>query len=107
MNTKLIKNIFQRSFSVATLVLITTVVYVVLTKDTNHWNGLEEADDDTLLKKITNRFYYSSMVYSTVGFGDITPKTRLARSLTNVQLIIVILNLIALFTVYKERIELE
>lgn len=37
----------------------------------------------------TNKVYYTVMTHSTTGFGDITPKSRLAKWLTTVHIILV------------------
>jgi len=52
-----------------------TIIYAAFYSDSSHWNGLDEENDSTLFKKIFNRFYFSVATQSSVGYGDISPKT--------------------------------
>jgi hypothetical protein len=48
-----------------------------------HFNGIDPKDDHTLAQKVGNRAYFTMMVVTTVGLGDITPKTLMARVITS------------------------
>ncbi len=50
--------------------------------------GLTQADSFTQSMNKVGAMYFTVTVFSTVGFGDITPKTDLARNLVTVQMII-------------------
>jgi len=50
--------------------------------DYTHWNGINKEDDDTISKKFFNRLYFVSSTYSTVGYGDISPKSTYCRFAT-------------------------
>jgi voltage-gated potassium channel len=60
--------------------------------------GLTEVDSFTQSMNKVGAMYLTVTVFSTVGFGDITPKTDLARSLVTVQMII---SLVVLGSVVK------
>ena len=102
-----VKKILKRTMSLISLVLVSTVMFMLFTYDTKHWNGLNEENDSTFPQKLHNRFYLCSMIYSTVGFGDITPKSRTAVIITNFQLLIVLLELVTIFTIYDKVVSLE
>ena len=71
-------------------------VYTVVLYDSAHWNGLSNENDNTLTQKIENRTYFSMTTLSTVGFGDISPKTMLARLIVASQMIFIIIGGISL-----------
>ena len=70
------------------IILIFTVIYAFF--DHNHWNGIEK-EDDRGFKRLFNRLYYSMVSWSTVGYGDITPKTVITRTIFIVQVVILLL----------------
>lgn len=74
----------------------TTVIIIILFAiiysffDHSHWKGIEE-HDDVGYKKLFNRLYYSTVSWSTVGFGDISPNSVITRSLFMSQIIILLI----------------
>ena len=60
------------------LMLVFTVVFCTLSDD--HWNGLDK-ENDTGFKFFINRLYFTSTTFSTVGYGDISPKSVTAKCL--------------------------
>ena len=52
-----------------------TLLFTIFGYETNEWNGIKENEDKTLLQKLFNRYYFTIVSFSTVGFGDITPNT--------------------------------
>jgi hypothetical protein len=44
-----------------------------------HFNGIPKEDDSSFLGKFFNRLYFSTVSMSTLGYGDITPKSPVAR----------------------------
>ena len=83
---------FQKVINVLTSLflvdLVMTCVYLFFCYDTDNWDVSEEHAGDSFLAKLFNRFYYSTMVSTTVGLGPIAPKSKLAKSLTLIQLYI-------------------
>ena len=91
-----------------TLVLLFAVLYLVALWDTSHWNGLSAEQDCTFWQKVGNRVYFSLATASTVGFGDISPKTILGRSLVSLEMLAVFMGTTAfvlneLIVAFKER----
>ena len=66
----------------------------------DHFNGIDLETDDGITY-ILNRVYYMVMTVSTVGYGDITPKSTLARLLTLGIIINVLLHVVYRFNVPK------
>lgn len=44
-----------------------------------HFNGIKKEDDETFVDKLFNRFYFSIVTGTTLGYGDISPKSKTAR----------------------------
>jgi hypothetical protein len=70
--------------------LFMTIIYLIFTYDSSHWSGEGKDDDDTLAKKAGNRFYYSTMISTTLGMGPISPTSFTAKFITTVQLYVMI-----------------
>ena len=91
-----------------TLVVLFAVLYLSLLWDTAHWNGLTAEQDCTFWQKLGNRVYFSLATASTVGFGDISPKTILGRSMVSLEMLAVFIGttsfvLNELIVAFKER----
>ena len=61
------------------VILFIAVVCLIFGWDTYHWKGIEDDDDVTLIDKFFNRLYFSFITFSTIGYGDITPKSKQMR----------------------------
>jgi hypothetical protein len=51
------------------------------------WNGIKE--DDKWYYKIIDAFYFSISTHTSLGYGDIIPKSRLIRIITSFHMIFV------------------
>tara|TARA_B100000902_G_C27264747_1_gene892859 strand:+ start:1260 stop:1550 length:291 start_codon:yes stop_codon:yes gene_type:complete len=80
--TTLLKNILVT-------VLSFTILFTIFGYESKDWNGIEEEKDKTLLQKLFNRFYFSMVSFSTIGLGDISPKTIILRSIMIIYMIFV------------------
>jgi hypothetical protein len=50
------------------------------TFDSAHWKGIEPEDDVNAFERFMTRLYFTSSTMSTVGYGDIVPKTHICRN---------------------------
>ena len=74
-----------------TITLIYGIIYYYLTRGENdHFNGLDSNST------IIDCFYFSFTTFSTVGYGDISPKSTLARCLVVSHQMIMLMDLISL-----------
>tara|TARA_B100000768_G_scaffold156814_1_gene154556 strand:- start:114 stop:425 length:312 start_codon:yes stop_codon:yes gene_type:complete len=83
------RHIITTIVTALTLVILFALLYLVVLWDTSHWNGLTAAQDCTFWQKVGNRVYFSLATASTVGFGDISPKTILGRSMVSLEMLAV------------------
>ena len=98
-NVRILMHYFLK---ILTILMFFTLLYMNL--DHTHWNGIAKNNDNTILKKFLNRLYFSSITLSTVGYGDITAKSRINMFITilfNVFVILIILEFIQMNIVIK------
>ena len=98
-NVRILMHYFLK---ILTILIFFTLLYMNL--DYTHWNGITKNNDNTILKKFLNRLYFSSITLSTVGYGDITAKSRINMFITilfNVFVILIILEFIQMNIVIK------
>ena len=85
-----------------TILVFFTLLYMNL--DYTHWNGITKNNDNTIVKKFLNKLYFSSITLSTVGYGDITAKSRMSILITilfNIFVILIVLEFIQMNIVIK------
>ena len=83
--------IVRRALAVVGTILAFTAINLVLCRDASvHFTGLPHDEDDTFAKAFGNRFYFSASVFSTAGFGDISPRSTLCRVVTLAMLFVVL-----------------
>jgi ABC-type cobalt transport system substrate-binding protein len=83
-------------------VIIIIFIFVIILSlfDYSHWNGIEEEEDKNIIKKIFNRYYFITTTISSVGYGDINPKSyscKLLISFLHILITIQIINLVGNF----------
>lgn len=72
------------------IILIFAIIYSFF--DHTHWNGIDVNDEaNNYYKRIFNRLYYSMVTWSTIGYGDITPKSVIVRFIFMIQVVILLL----------------
>lgn len=83
-------------FVLITIFIITFLLYVFFSKS-SHWNGLNDDNDHSSTNKILNRFYFVTTTLTSVGYGDISPKSNSCKifvALTHMILLFELLNII-------------
>ena len=77
-------------------VTITILFYTIILSffDRKHFNGINDIEK-SIITKVVNRFYLTTTTFSTVGYGDINPKSTVAKS------IIISLQLVMIFEIIQ------
>ena len=84
-------------FSVLMIInIIFAIIYLVFCNKPEDWNGMDD-EKDTLQVKLFKRIYFSMTTLSTVGYGDISPKSIKARTLVMIQFIFVLFEILSTF----------
>jgi hypothetical protein len=83
-------------------IFIIVIIFIIILSffDYTHWKGILEEEDKSIIKKIFNRFYFITSTISSVGYGDITPKSyscKIIVSFIHILFTAQILNLIGKF----------
>ena len=58
-----------------------------------HFNGIDKKE--TIMKRVENRLYFTLTTLSTVGYGDISPKSMTARVVTSGMMLLILLGYVA------------
>lgn len=67
------------------MIAVAALIFLVICRKADvHFNGIDPKADSSLLHAYFTRMYFSLSASSTTGFGDIAPKSVLARFLTMV-----------------------
>ena len=92
------KKTFRRElFAFVLVCLVFALLYTVVLWDSRHFRGIDPQTDVGFLQKLGNRFYFSSVTTSTIGYGDITPQTHVARALVSVHAVISLVQFVHFF----------
>jgi len=75
------------------LLLILGTTFILTFLDHRHFKGIDEEDDRDLFSKVKTRMYFSMTTLSTVGYGDIVPKSDVARFITLIMQMMVMLSI--------------
>lgn len=78
-------------------IILFAIIYTITCPKTDHWKGINEAQDKTLFDKFFNRLYFSLTTMTTIGYGDIIPVSKRARSIVLLQMFTLIIKLIIIF----------
>lgn len=81
------------------IIIIVSVIILSLF-DYTHWNGIEEEEDKNIIKKLFNRYYFITTTISSVGYGDIYPKSYSCKATTSILHILVTAQIINLIGKY-------
>lgn len=91
-------DILKTIISIILIVITFAILYTLFFSCSDSWKGLDSENDETLGQKFMNRLYFSMTTLSTVGYGDISPKSNWARLLVMIQMGLVLINVIELVT---------
>lgn len=77
--------------AIITIITIFTLFLLMFCADgEKHFNGLKKENDTTIGDRILNRFYFSTFIISTNGYGDYSPKSRTCKIIVMTFILIVI-----------------
>lgn len=72
-------------------------LYMYFCRDYKHFNGIKKQNDATFWDAFLNRFYFILITFTTIGYGDITPKSKTARILTISILLLIMIVILKAF----------
>ncbi len=64
----------------------------------SHFTGMTKENDKSVGDKVFNRFYFSTVTLTTLGYGDISPKSKTARSITLVFALLIFFGFFNIFS---------
>ena len=74
--------------------IIGAFILVLSLMDGEHL-GIEKKDERNFIKRIINRIYFAMVTSSTVGYGDYSPKTTIAKLIVSVFLMLMIAGILS------------
>ena len=78
------------------ILIIITFIIILSLFDHTHWNGIEEEEDKSIIKKVFNRYYFITTTISSVGYGDISPKSYICKFIVSILHIMVAVHIVSL-----------
>ena len=66
------------------------IAYMFFCRDYRHFTGISKKEDVRFWDAFLNRFYFVIITFATIGYGDISPKSKTARILT-ISIILIIM----------------
>ena len=70
---------------IITFSIFLIIYFILMVYFPECWEGLPESDIYTLF----DAFYFTTATHTSIGYGDITPKTRKLRLITSIHMLIV------------------
>lgn len=90
-------NIKKLKEIVLEILIIGSIFITILSLfDYTHWNGILEEEDKSIAKKIFNRYYFITTSLSTIGYGDISPKSYSCKFIVSLLQILVAIHVISI-----------
>ncbi len=65
--------------------------------DYSHFNGIKKKNDIKFWDAFLNRFYFILITFTTIGYGDITPKSKTSRIITIIIILIIMVVILKAF----------
>lgn len=76
------------------VILCASIICLMFGWDTEHWTGIEKEEDILICDKFFNRMYFSFMTFSTIGFGDISPKSKQMKSVIMAMSVVILVGFV-------------
>ena len=92
------------------ILLAISFIYLILCRDSaTHFNGIDNANDKYFLIALLNRLYFILVTLTTIGYGDISPKSYRSKVLTCILIIFLFTSILkafdSFFYAYKDKIK--
>lgn len=72
-------------------------VFLFFCRDSSHFHGIKKSEDKLLSDAFLNRFYFVLITFTTIGYGDITPKSKRARIITCLIILFIMISILKAF----------
>jgi len=72
-------------------------IYLYFCRDSSHFNGIDKKKDKNIYEAFLNRFYFVLITFTTIGYGDITPKSNRAKIITCLIILFLMINILKAF----------
>ena len=77
-------------FVILLTIFILSVVLLLFCRDSEHFHGLDKKLDQNIFGALFQRFYFITTTLTTIGYGDIAPRTLRAKVIVLLFIIIVL-----------------
>jgi len=72
-------------------------IFLYFCRDYSNFNGIDKNEDKLLSDAFLNRFYFVLITFTTIGYGDITPKSKRARIITCLIILFLMISILKAF----------
>ena len=94
-----VKKIFSILAFILFLILLLTIILMIFCRDgSENFNGLPP--DETFSDAFFNRLFFSSITISTIGYGDISPKSKKCKTIIMIFLFTIFVDYYLIFSLF-------
>lgn len=79
----------QKVYIIALIIVVFTCIFTCFDNNHFNYNGNMQPETD-FIDRIIDRLYFTTITSSTIGYGDITPRTNITKIITLIMVFIMI-----------------
>jgi len=88
-------NYFFLVYHLVVFIVFESFYFLSMNILTDYWEGIDN-EEKKILNMLTDSFYFTVCTHTSLGFGDITPKSRMIRLVTSLHMICVFVSFVFL-----------
>jgi hypothetical protein len=88
-------------YAIALVLVLTGILMALCKNGPEHFNGITAEKDQTLWQRFQNRLYFSAVTASSIGYGDVSPKSATARGVVIAFAVLLVSFMIGQFRNFK------
>ena len=95
------KKTLRLFFYISAVIVLFGVISLLLFPDPEDWHGIPPEQDVTVGQKLFNRVYASTAIFSTIGMGQVAPRSTGAKALVLLEMLVAATGVVRLVAVSR------